>query len=344
MIGPARSVHGGISGVVNNYYDAGLHKKIELCYIGTMVEGSKLRKLWQAFFALCLFGCKLPFYEIVHVNVASDASFVRKSFFIRLAKLFGKRIVIHQHGGDFEGYYGQLGESAKEKVRRILSMGDAFLVLSPVLKDFFGKVIDDNAKIILFPNTIRIPEMQIKQYGQHKLLFLGRICKEKGISELLSAMNGLKNSYPSCRLYLGGVWEDETFKRMVEEQADCVEWIGWVSGKEKEKYLRECDIFVLPTYFEGQPVSVLEAMAYSCAVVASAVGGIPQMIDNGHSGILVKPKDAEELQNVLEQLMSDSQLCECMGTEARKKVERDFAIEQSTEKLIGIYDKLMRAE
>ena len=299
MIGPARSVHGGISGVVNNYYDAGLHEKIDLCYIGTMVEGSKLRKLWQAFWALCLFACKLPVYEIVHVNVASDASFVRKSFFIRLAKFFGKKIVIHQHGGDFEDYYGQLSDKEKRRVKRILSMGDAFLALSPILEEFFGKVIDDSTKIILFPNTIKIPVIHEKQYGQQKLLFLGRICREKGISELLSAMNNLKKKYPSCRLYLGGIWEDEAFGRMAEEQSDCVEWIGWVSGENKEKYLQECDIFVLPTYFEGQPVSVLEAMAYSCAVVASRVGGIPQMIDNGQSGILVEPKNTDDLEKAL---------------------------------------------
>ena len=105
MAGPDRSVHGGISGMVNNYYDAGLDGRIQLCYIGTMVEGSKLRKLFQAVKAFARFLAKLPFYQIVHVNMASDASYYRKSFFIRAAKLYGKKIVIHQHGGDFESFY-----------------------------------------------------------------------------------------------------------------------------------------------------------------------------------------------------------------------------------------------
>lgn len=79
MLGPDRSVHGGISGVVNNYYDAGITEKVDLTYIGTMVEGSKIRKLWQAVKAYVKFLTVLPQYSIVHVNVASDSSYYRKS-------------------------------------------------------------------------------------------------------------------------------------------------------------------------------------------------------------------------------------------------------------------------
>lgn len=340
MIGPARSVHGGISGVVNNYYDAGLHKKIELCYIGTMVEGSKLRKLWQAFFALCLFGCKLPFYEIVHVNVASDASFVRKSFFIRLAKLFGKRIVIHQHGGDFEGYYGQLGESAKEKVRRILSMGDAFLVLAPAYQAFFQE-ITGREDIVVFPDAIEIPDAFEKEYGEQKILFLGRLCKAKGIGELLQAMKNLHESYPHAKLYLGGIWEDKELEEQVAAFGEYVIPLGWISGEEKRKYLQECDIFALPSYFEGQSVAILEAMAYQCAIVASDVGGIPQMIIQNETGLLVEPEDAVSLQKSLERVLSDKKLCRSLGEQARTKVEQEFSMEQNMEKLLSVYEEVL---
>lgn len=91
MVGPDRSVHGGISGVVNNYYAAGLDQKIELKYIGTMIEGSKVRKLWRAMKAYMQFLVQLSGYDIVHVNMASDASYVRKSFLSRQRKEPGKR-------------------------------------------------------------------------------------------------------------------------------------------------------------------------------------------------------------------------------------------------------------
>lgn len=341
MIGPDRSVHGGISGVVNNYYEAGLDKKIDLCYIGTMAEGSKLRKLLKAAGAFAVFLFKLPGYEIVHVNVASDASYVRKSFFIRAAKAFHKKIVIHQHGGDFESYYRGLSEKGKERVRKVLDMGDAFLVLAPFWKEFFGGLIDKD-KITVFPDSIRIPEKEEKRYGQHKLLFLGRICKAKGVGELLSVVPVLKEKYPDIKLYLGGIFEEKELEDKVRELSDCVKWLGWISGDEKKRYLKECDIFVLPSYFEGQSVSILEAMAYSCGVVASNTGGIPQMIINGETGILIKPGSEEALKEGINRLLSNEALCESLGENAYDKVKKEFSIDTNMEKLLKIYEGILK--
>lgn len=340
MIGPDRSVHGGISGVVNNYYEAGLAKKVRLTYIGTMAEGGRTRKLLKAAgaylrFLFCIAGC-----EIVHVNMASDASYYRKSVFVRTARLFGKRIVIHQHGGDFENFYGGLSSKGKKGVRRVLAMGDAFVVIAPYLGEFFGKLIG-REKITVLPDSIPIPPPVSKEYGQHKLLFLGRICREKGIGELLEVMPSLKEKYPDIRLYLGGIFEDPQLKGQVEALGGCVEWIGWVSGREKERYLRECDIFVLPSYFEGQSVAILEAMAYSCAVVASNVGGIPQMILAGETGILTAPGSARDLRRGLEEALSDEALCERLGGNARRKVEEEFSIGKNMEQLLFIYQKVL---
>lgn len=341
MAGPDRSVHGGISGVVNNYYEAGLDKKIELCYIGTMVEGSKIRKLLKAAGAFVQFLLKLPKYEIVHVNVASDASYYRKSFFVRGAHLFHKKLVIHQHGGDFESFYHrQLNDKGRKNVKRVLSMGDAFLVLAPAWKEFFGTIIDKD-KITVLPDAIEIPALVEKEYGQHKILFLGRLCEGKGIRELLAVLPALKKKYPSLKLYLGGIWEDKALEKLAKQQEDTITFLGWVSGEEKKKYLKECDIFVLPSYFEGQSVSLLEAMAYSCAIVASKTGGIPQMIIEGETGLFAEPKDEVSLYEGLDRLLSDAQLCKRLGTKARQKVEKEFSIEKNMEKLLHIYHKVL---
>lgn len=336
MVGPDRSVHGGISGVVNNYYEAGLDRKIDLCYIGTMVEGSKLRKLLQAALAYMRFIKQLPHYEIVHVNMASDASYYRKSFFVRAAKRAGKKIVIHQHGGDFQGFYAHLSAGQKEKIRKVLSMGDAFLVLAPFWKEFFGTIIDKN-KITVLPDAIELPKAVSKRYGQRKILFLGRLCKEKGIGELLEIMPRLKEIYPDCHLFLGGIWEDEELKHQAEDLKDCVTYLGWLTGEEKANYLKECDIFVLPSYFEGQSVAILEAMAYSSGIVASDTGGIPQMIIQDETGILVTPKDAAALKQGLTKLLADSQMCRMLGERARLKAEKEFSMEGNIARLMKMY-------
>lgn len=341
MIGPARSVHGGISGVVNNYYDAGLHHKIDLYYIGTMVEGSKGKKLWQAVKAYILFLMKISGYDIVHVNMASDSSYYRKSVFIQTAHFFHKKIVIHQHGGNFEEFYHQeLSDNGRQRVKKVLSMGDAFLVLGSAWKDFFAS-ITDGSKITVLPDSIQIPEQTKKQYGLHKILFLGRLCEAKGIGELLAVMPGLREKYPDVHLYLGGIWEDEQLKRQASALADCVTDLGWITGEEKKKYLQECDIFALPSYFEGQSVSILEAMAYACAVAASETGGIPEMITDEETGLFVQPKDTETLRMSLSRLLDDSDLCRRLGGNARKKVESEFSIEDNIVRLLGIYENLM---
>lgn len=340
MIGPARSVHGGISGVVNNYYDAGLNREIELHYIGTMVDGTKLRKLLQAALAYMQFLILLPRYPIVHIHVASDSSYYRKSFFIKTAKRVGKRIIIHQHGGDFINFYQEQSFRQRQSIRRTFSMADAFLVLSSAWKDFFAGVIDED-KIIVFPNAVPNSGFAGKRYGQHRVLLLGRLCAEKGIGELLSVMPDIKEAFPACRLYLAGVWEDNKLKKQAENLKECVTYLGWITGEEKQKYLEECDIFVLPSYFEGQPVSVLEAMSYACVAVVSNVGGIPSMITDGETGILVEPKDAESLRKGLEKVLSDSEMSERMGNAAREKVNREFSMKANIDKLLQLYMKLL---
>lgn len=340
MIGPDRSVRGGVSGMVNNYFDAGIEERVDLCYIGTMVDGSKCRKLWQAVRAYAQFLGKVLRYDIVHVNMASDSSYYRKSVFIRTARACRRKVVIHQHGGSFQEFYQQeLSERGRRKARKVLSMGDAFLVLGTEWKNFFGTLIGED-RITVLPNAVRIPEKTEKQYGSHRILFLGRLCRAKGIEELLYAVRQLREKYPDLHLDLAGVWEDEKLRAQVRTLEGCVTEPGWVGGSRKQQYLRECDIFVLPSYFEGQPVSVLEAMANGCGIVASEVGDIPDMIIDGETGFLSRPQDAGSLMEKLDKLLADPALCRMLGENARRKAQADFSIESKLEQLLGIYESL----
>ena len=341
MIGPDRSVHGGISGVVNNYYDAGITEKIDLNYIGTMVEGSKIRKLWQAVKAYVKFLTVLPQYPIVHVNVASDSSYYRKSLFIKAAKRAGKRIVIHQHGGDFETFYEkEQNDRGRAKIRQVLGMGDVFLVLAPAWKDFFQKLIPEE-RIVVFPDTISIPGRGQKEYGQQKILFLGRLCKAKGVGELIQSMAELHSEFPEARLLLGGIWEDPELRTLAQRYPEFITELGWISGKEKQEYLDICDIFALPSYFEGQSIAILEAMAHRCGIVASDTGGIPMMITEEQTGLLVPPRNKEALKKALRRMLESPELCRKLGENARKKAESEFSIETSIAQLVAIYKDLL---
>lgn len=341
MIGPARSVHGGISGVVNNFYEAGLAEKVDLTYVGTMVDGSKFRKLLQAAIAYVKFCIKLPQSQIVHVNMASDVSYYRKSIFIRTAYKFRKKIVIHQHGGDFQTFYqSQLSDKGKKRLESIFARADAVIVLTSFWKNFFLQIVDEE-NIVVIPNGISVPQVNGRQYGNHRLLFLGRICREKGIKELVETVAELSHEYKDIQLFLGGIFEDNDLKKMTEGYPEIITLLGWIEGNEKRKYLEECDIFILPSYFEGQPVSILEAMSYGSCVIASRVGGIPQMIEDQEEGLLIKPKDKNSLKSALAKALENEKLRERLGTAARKKVQEEFSIDQSIEKLLKVYRKVL---
>lgn len=344
MIGPARSVHGGVSAVVNNLYEAGLSRQVQLKYIATMVDGSKARKLLQAGIAYVGFLAALPFYQILHVNMAADASCYRKKIFIDTADFFKKKILIHEHGGDFEGFYfKRCSEKQRASIKKSMNRADVFLVLSDSWKNFFGKIVDKE-KIHVLQNRILIPKKGKKNYSSRKILFLGRLCREKGIGELLETVPVIQKQIPDVKFILGGLWEagNEELKKKAESLSDVVELPGWVSPEERERLIEECSIFVLPTWFEGQPVSLLEAMAAGMCVVTTKVGGIPQIMgeEKGQTGILLPPKDTKALADTLTWLLNEEETRKGLGEQARSRMVEQYDISSNVKALVRYYETL----
>lgn len=340
MIGPARNVNGGVSAVVNDYYSAGLDREIELDYIGTMEDGSKWHKLLVAIKALFRFLFIAGRYDIVHVHMASDISIFRKLPFIWTARLYGKIIIIHQHGGNIEDYFYRQCKALKRRmIKKTLEQARYLLVIAPYLQDFFSKVIDKN-RVILLPNSVFIPEQTEKCYQNVDILFLGRLCREKGIGELLTACSNLRKEFPALQLYLGGIWEDQELKKQADSLGNWVHQPGWVGPVEKDHYLRKCNIFVLPSYFEGHPVSLLEGMAYQCACIGTDIGGITQMLTDEKSGLVVPAKDTVSLENALRRYLEDPLLQTRLGQAAKETIKQDYDLGKNIKKLTDLYKSL----
>lgn len=355
MIGADRSVKGGVSAMVNHLYEAGLDQEVDLTYIGTMVDGKKWKKVIKAFTALVHFICAMPGTNLVHVNMAADASCMRKMIFMQVAHIFRKKVLIHEHGGDFQGfYYERCSQKRKERVKKVLNQADLFIVLSDQWKDFFSDIVEPS-KIRVLENGVPVPEKEKKDYASHKAVFLGRLCKEKGIGELLEAIPVIRQQIPDFSLVLGGVWEtgNEELKVQAERLSDAVNCPGWVTAGEREQLFDDCSIFVLPTWFEGQPVSLLEAMAAGMCAAATEVGGIPQIMleeyekNEKHSGIctngcLLKAKDTADLADSMIMLLKDDKLRERMGRNARTRIINAYSIEKMKKKLLACYREALQ--
>lgn len=345
MIGAGRDVRGGVSSVVNSYYDAGLDKLCELTYLPTMEDGSKLKKLLVAVVARIRFERMIRKNDILHVHMSSDNSFYRKAVFIRKAHKEGKKIIIHMHGSTFDLFYKErCNDTQKQQVREIFAMADQVIALSEDWKEFLAEYICDEQKIVVIYNAVKIPEDYQKDYANRKMLFLGILGQRKGTYDLIEVLPEIFQKYPDAHIYFGGDGEREQAEQLCREKgiSDHVTFLGWVRGSEKEKLLKECSIYVLPTYHEGMPMSILEAMSYGMAVVSTYVGGIPHIITDGENGLLCEAGDKTALQNKLSGILKNENLRKCLGQDAYGKVVQHFDIKENVKHIYGIYKGLER--
>ena len=173
-----------------------------------------------------------------------------------------------------------------------------------------------------------------EKYGQgpervpgKRLLFVGRLDAVKGIPLLLEAVTALKKHHPDMALTIVG---DGPMRADLEAQARALdlptEFVGYRSPAEVAAYLDSHDILTLPSFAEGVPVVLMEAMAARNPVVASRVGGVQELVEDGVSGFVLPPGDVVSLTKALEKLLNDPQLCKTMGVAGRAKIEAEFDI------------------
>ena len=343
MIGAGRDVRGGVSSVVNSYYDAGLDKLCELTYLPTMEDGSKLKKLFVAVVARIRFERMIRKNDILHVHMSSDNSFYRKAVFIRKAHKEGKKIIIHMHGSTFDLFYKErCNDAQKQTVREIFAMADQVIALSEDWKEFLAEYICDEQKIVVIYNAVKIPEAYQKDYANRKMLFLGILGQRKGTYDLIEVLPELLRQYPDCHVYFGGDGERQQAEQMCREKeiTDRVTFLGWVRGAKKEKFLKECSIYVLPTYHEGMPMSILEAMSYGMAVVSTYVGGIPHIITDEENGLLCEAGNKAVLKDKLLKLLEDKSLRENLGQNAYRMMAREFDVRENVKRVYEMYEEL----
>lgn len=344
MVGPGRDVMGGISTVVNSYYELELNKNVELRYIASMEDGNQLKKLWIAIKAYCQFCACLKKYDIIHIHMAAQASFNRKSIFIRKAFKSGKKIIIHCHAADFDDYFLKQVDGKKQKViRYIFSLADKVITLSEEWADFYGKNICTPEKVVVVHNAVIIPDYIKADYSNHNILFLGRLGKRKGIYDLLEVIPEILKVVPDSMFYLGGDGDIEQCKYIAINKGftDHVKFLGWVRGDNKEKYFKNCSIFVLPSYQEGMPMSVLEAMSYGLAVISTNAGGIPQIIESNINGLRFEAGDVKALQSDIIALLTNKTKKRQYGYKGYETINREFNIVKNINRLVELYWQLL---
>lgn len=343
MIVPNEAVKGGIASVVNGYRGSVLERHHRVTYIESYQDGSKWDKLKKAMKGYAAFrgllGKDRP--DLVHVHSSFGPSFYRKMPFILWSASRKIPVVNHIHGAEFDTFYGNASEAKQKLVRKVYGRCTRLVVLSEEWAARLQQIVP-REKIDILENYCRIPEEPF-DIGRDKkqVLFLGELGERKGCFDIPAVWERVKEKCPSASLVMAGDGEMARVREAFSQRglAKDVSFPGWVRGEEKERLLRESGIFLFPSYHEGMPMAVLEAMGYGMGIVTTAVGGIPQLIAHGQSGFLETPGDLGAMAEDVSALIQDEALCCSMGALARQTVEEKYSLKIHLQKLEEIYRK-----
>ena len=295
MIGPDVSGRGGISSVVKGYFESGIIERLHIGYYPAHGGESKPAKLFFYLTALGAIVGNIARFSIVHIHTASWWSFRKLFVLIVIAKAAGRKVVIHLHGGEFDVYYDRSFFVERTLIRYCFGLADSVVVLS---EEWRAKVARfcDAGKIAIISNGVEVDgDRAVKSEKvadkPRMLLFLGDLSRPKGVYDLLEALELLGLGREEIVAYLCGKGEIEEVRACARRRGldQVVETPGWVEGQRKQELFDDAYLFVLPSYVEGLPMSILEAMATATPVVTTPVGGIPDVVKDGHNGFLVPP-------------------------------------------------------
>ena len=268
--------YGGVAQVLSSY--SKIYKPFR--FLATTTNGSATHKLVFCFFAwlrFCLL-CLDRTILIVHIHGSSYNSFWRKRLYIYTANFFRKKIVYHIHGGGFDTF----SIKNKRKVYNTLRKVDELVVLSESWKKFFEQTFNvTNLRVIY--NITDTPIFSGEKSSNTEAVFLGSINENKGIYDLLKVVESHRDELQNqFTLHIGGVGEVDKIKAIIKNTGidNIVKYDGWIVKDKKAELLSHANIFILPSYVEGLPISILEAMSYKMVIISTPVGGIPEVVKN----------------------------------------------------------------
>lgn len=283
---------------------------------------------------------------ITHIHTCSGLSYAFDGIFLLLSRSRGIPVVLHIHGGGFETFLQGLGP-LRPIAAWLARRAEKVVVLSEGWRERLAPLLP-GASLTVIPNTVPIPDLLAArdQSGTEevRLLFLGSLCEMKGVADLVEACRGLP---PKAVLNIAGNEVEPGFANHLDRLIDeaglngRVTLIGPVRGAAKDQLLADHDIFVLPSYVEALPMALLEAMAYGMAIVATSVGAIPSVVNDGEESILVPPGDIPALTSALQQLIANPSRRVELGARARQRCEREYGAAIGARRLAELYEEVL---
>jgi glycosyltransferase involved in cell wall biosynthesis len=364
MVGPVPPPYGGIASVMDDIVNSGLKNEYAFEVFNRAeqppadIKGKWRKRLFQLRILCDLFRkARKGKFDLAHIHFSCGIEFLRPALQMAAVRLAGVKVLLHLHGTAWEPFYDDATRLGK--IYALLGLWIPNLVL--VLYDLWAKNIKKlvpSTRVVVMKNLVdETPTPDVSQVEETLrelgfspddfiVITVGSMGRRKGYFEIVKAIPEIIALDRSVKfLFVGGEEhhgemdeiEDQIRKHGLE---NFVRITGETTRERVPVYLSIADIFILPTFREGAPISILEAMRSGLPVVSTPVGGIPNMINDCESGLLINPGQPSEIATAVLRLKNDEELRNRLSQGARKCFENNFSISKGIRELGDLYESI----
>lgn len=295
--------------------------------------------LWRFLFQLLV---RRP--DLVHVNTPYHWAMLRDGLIVWLGWVFRVPVVLHFHGGDFPSFSSGLPSPLDWLLRCTLRRTRLLVAITRQTELYLGQVANGD-RVHYLPNFVAIESRLAKRTVERdsssrvKFLFVGWMIPAKGLNEVLEAASRIPEAeFVFVGPFLPG--SEEEIRDRATRIGSHVVVKGPLPHEDVQRLYLEADALVLPSYREGFPIVVLEAMAAGLPILATRVGAIPDVVRDGVDGFLIEPRDSVILEETLKHFTEDPAIGRRLGENARQRVRENFALEVVIAQLRDLYLQL----
>lgn len=287
--------------------------------------------------------------SVLHLQVSERMSFPRKAVFLAVGKMLGMRVVVHHHGAEFIPIFVSARNWYRKVVRYVVRNADVNIVLGEAWRNCLVNEVGLGAsRVETLYNAVADIKPQIdslraigrRARGETRYLILANLSPRKGISEFIEALAKLHIEGRKVYATFAGGGEIERYRKEVADHgiAGICEFTGWIGRDQVLRALADSDVMVLPSYNEGMPISILEALCAGLPVIATPVGAIPELLSDKQDCLMVPPGDSAALAIAMKQMATDGVLVTRLIKNARSVYEQKFAVDHYMQKICNLYE------
>ena len=354
LLGPHRAAVSGVSTHLNLLMASTLAEDFEVVHFQVGSEGRDegpigrfARLLLSPFFLAATIVFRQA--SVVHINTSlNPRAYWRDLAYLAVAKMLGARVVYQVHGGELPQRFFAGGKLLTAFLRFTLTAPDLVLVLAQVELEAYRNFVPEQ-RVMALPNGIdcrpygAVPTVQSEPGQPLRLVYIGRLAREKGLYEMLQGVRLAHELGVDARVVIAGSGAEEPRLRRYAQALGVASrtcFVGPVFGGDKVKLLAGSDVMILPSYSEGLPYALLEAMAAGIPVIATPVGAIPDVVTDGIHGFLVPARDGKSIAESLAIMAGDRERLAWMSRACRRRIRAAFSIDRLAQELALRYAEL----